>query len=149
MRAERYTFDTNILFYALDPDAGDKHRTASRLIATADNENAIIVLQSLGELCTSVRRKRPALASAADRFALGNAVLFDVAHALPSDPEEAILANQQHNIPFWDAMLWATARRAGCTLLLTEDFHDGQILGGVTVRNPFLMSRIELATLLK
>ena len=34
-------------------------------------------------------------------------------------------------------MLWATARRAGCRLLLSEDFQDGRDLGGVLFANPF------------
>ncbi len=34
-------------------------------------------------------------------------------------------------------MLWATARRAGCRLLLSEDFQDGRDLGGVLFLNPF------------
>ena len=38
---------------------------------------------------------------------------------------------------FWDAMLWTTARQAGCRLLLSEDLQDGQTLGGVTCVNPF------------
>lgn len=41
---------------------------------------------------------------------------------------------------FEDAVLWATARRVGCTTLLTEDLQDGRTLDGVTFRNPFQMS---------
>jgi predicted nucleic acid-binding protein len=149
MSAERYTFDTNILFYSVDPSAGIKHRTASHLIEAADSEKAVLTLQSLGELCSSVRRKRPALISLADEFVLESAVLFDIVPALPSDLSDAIAAGREHKIPFWDAMLWATVRRAGCTLLLSEDFQDGQVLGGVTIRNPFAMSSAQLTALLK
>jgi predicted nucleic acid-binding protein len=38
---------------------------------------------------------------------------------------------------FWDAMLWASARRAGVRHLLTEDLQDGFALQGVTFINPF------------
>jgi hypothetical protein len=34
-------------------------------------------------------------------------------------------------------MMWATAKRAGCRLLLSEDGDDGRMLGGVTLVNPF------------
>ena len=34
-------------------------------------------------------------------------------------------------------MLWASARRAGVTHLLTEDLQDGFTLQGVTFINPF------------
>jgi predicted nucleic acid-binding protein len=50
---------------------------------------------------------------------------------------EAIEASVRHRLAFWDALLWATVRRAGCRLLLSEDFQDGWSLGGVTVLDPF------------
>ena len=34
-------------------------------------------------------------------------------------------------------MLWATADRIGVRYLLTEDFQDGRVLGGVTFVDPF------------
>jgi predicted nucleic acid-binding protein len=45
-------------------------------------------------------------------------------------------------------MLWATARRAGCRLIVTEDFQDGRELRGVWFVNPFgdaLPPRLEAA----
>jgi predicted nucleic acid-binding protein len=137
MSAERYTFDTNILFYALDSQAGTKHALASHLIASADYERAVLMLQTLAELCNSFRKKRPASLDLAYDFVQENARLFDVAHALPADLNIAMHTARKHNIPFWDAMLWATAGRAGCTLLLSEDLQDGRTLCGVTIRNPF------------
>jgi predicted nucleic acid-binding protein len=138
MSAERYTLDTNVLFYAIDPDSGQKHRIASEIIATADYHRAILVLQCLGELYHAVSRKRPSALDPAREFILKNAVLFDVVHALPEDLADAIAAQQRHNLSFWDAMLWATAHRAGCKLILSEDMQDGRTLGGLTVRNPFV-----------
>jgi hypothetical protein len=44
---------------------------------------------------------------------------------------------KRHSVSFWDAMLWVTAREAGCRLLFSEDLHDGQTLDGVTCINPF------------
>ena len=50
----------------------------------------------------------------------------------------AILAVHHHGLTYWDAMLWATARDAGCGLVISEDFQDGRTLGGVNFVNPFL-----------
>ena len=49
----------------------------------------------------------------------------------------ALRAVLRHDLPFWDAMLWATVQQAGCRVLLTEDFQDGRKLGSVTFINPF------------
>ena len=45
-----------------------------------------------------------------------------------------------HGWSFWGAMIWATAKRAGCRLLIGEDVQDGRTLGGVTIVNPFSAS---------
>jgi len=37
----------------------------------------------------------------------------------------------EHRLAFWDAMLWATARRTGVRILISEDFQDGRMLDGV------------------
>jgi predicted nucleic acid-binding protein len=49
-----------------------------------------------------------------------------------------------HRLSFWDAMMWATAKHAGCSLLLSEDGDDGRLLGGVTLVNPFASPRSPL-----
>jgi len=57
---------------------------------------------------------------------------------------DAMDAVAGHGLAFWDAMLWATAKHAGCQLLLTEDGQDGFALGGVTWVNPFTSPRAPL-----
>jgi predicted nucleic acid-binding protein len=53
------------------------------------------------------------------------------------DLDAAMRAVGEHRLSFWDAMLWATARRAGVRLLITEDLQDGRVLEGVRFVNPF------------
>jgi predicted nucleic acid-binding protein len=40
-------------------------------------------------------------------------------------------------IPFWDALVAAAARSAGCEYLLSEGFQNHQDLAGLIVFNPF------------
>jgi predicted nucleic acid-binding protein len=44
----------------------------------------------------------------------------------------------RYQLSFWDALIVAAAKAAGCGYLLTEDLQDGQDLDGVKVLNPFL-----------
>ena len=55
----------------------------------------------------------------------------------PDDLGAALEAVRDHRLPFWDAMLWASAQRAGVRCLLTEDLQDGFILQSVRFVNPF------------
>ena len=54
-----------------------------------------------------------------------------------SDLTAALDAVKKHRLAFWDAMLWASAQRAGVRHLLTEDLQDGFVLQGVMFINPF------------
>jgi predicted nucleic acid-binding protein len=50
---------------------------------------------------------------------------------------EAWRVQDRFGFSFWDALIVATARLAGCGVLLTEDLKDDQDLGGLLVVNPF------------
>ena len=63
--------------------------------------------------------------------------MFPIVSADENTLNAALAAALDHSISFWDAMLWATARQAGCDCILSEDFQDGRSLGGVTFLNPF------------
>jgi predicted nucleic acid-binding protein len=61
-----------------------------------------------------------------------------------SDLFTALEVVRAHRLAFWDAMLWASAERAGVRHMLTEDFQDGFVLGNVTFINPFIRENDEL-----
>ncbi len=147
MSAERYTLDTNILFYSLDPNDTAKQHRATQLLELIRERNGFLTLQSLGELCNSASRRRADVAPGAHRFATFAKDVFTVVTAEPKDLPEALTTHRVHGLQFWDAMLWATALRNGCTMLFSEDFQDGRTLGGVTFRNPFKMSDAEFNAL--
>ena len=134
----RVTFDTNILVYAIDVDAGDKHETALDLIGRAVDGDCVLTPQSLAEfffVATRKGRLDPALAPA---FVEDWRAVFPVRAATEDTLEEAIAAVRRDKMSFWDAMLWAAAREAGCRILMSEDFQDGQTMGGVRFVNPFI-----------
>lgn len=144
MAADRYTFDTNILFYSLDKSDAGKHKVARRMIGLADPRRVSILLQTLGELANAVSKRQPALLPQTERLAHLTSTLFTVVPTGFDDVVEALLIHKQHKFQFWDSVLWATARRAGCTTFFSEDMQDGRSIGGVTIRNPFKMSEAEL-----
>lgn len=148
MSANRFTFDTNVLFYASDSTAGDKHTRALLLTDSAATRDCVLTLQSLGELFNAVVKRRDLSAAVAEQIVRAYRDTFTIIPVIQDDLADAMSAQQTHHIPFWDALLWATARRAGCTLFLTEDLQDGRTLGGMTFRNPFKLSPSELDDLL-
>lgn len=135
--ASKLTLDTNILIYAIDKSAGRKHAIAKDIVVRAAARSHPLMLQSLNEFCAAATRKRfidPAELIAAIQF---HRDTFSLIAPNESDLADAIKAHHDHNLSFWDALLWATSRRVGCRLIISEDFQDGRVLGGVLFRNPF------------
>jgi predicted nucleic acid-binding protein len=85
-----------------------------------------------------VTRKSGIEARAAADFVDGWRSVMLVEPSTIADLGEAMRAVGAYRLAFWDAMLWATARRAGVRTLLSEDFQDGQTIEGVRIVNPFI-----------
>jgi len=134
----RYCLDTNILVYAADTGAGDRHGRASLILSRLPETGGVITLQSLGEFFRVQVYKRKLPVPAARRWIDALRQSTTIVAADEACLAAAMEAVEDHRWSFWDAMIWATARKAGCRLLLTEDGQDGRTLGGVTLVNPFL-----------
>jgi predicted nucleic acid-binding protein len=133
------SFDTNILFYATAPEAGVKAARARDVISRGmEAQNAVLLFQAIAEFGNAALRKRAVRPSEIrGAIRLWRAVL-EVHAAEESDLYDALEAVANHRLSFWDAVFWATARRIGVTHLLSEDFQDGRVLGGVRFVNPFV-----------
>lgn len=142
----RVSLDANILVYALQVD-DRRHAAAREVVARAIAADCVQPLQSLAECFNALVRKRHFSPAAAKVEVERLRAVFTLEAAAAADLDRAMWATQHHHLAFWDAMLWATARRAGCRMLISEDGHDGRSLDGVTVVNPFNPANAKLLAL--
>ncbi len=133
----RFSLDTNILVYAVDRDAGARHRQAGELIRQAARCNCVLTVQALAEFFHATTRKNLLDPGLARRFVCDWLAVFEVIRASEASLLEAMDAVEEHRLSFWDAMLWAAARQAGCAAILSEDMQDGRRLNGVEFIDPF------------
>jgi len=133
------TLDTNILVYAIDIDAGERHERAIDIIEQVRFLDCVLTLQALSEFFTVATRKNKMPLEEAIAQLNDWQAIFPTIFATPTTLAKAVKAVKNHQLSFWDAMLWATAHDANVTLLLTEDFQNGQLLEGVKFINPFLL----------
>ncbi|HEV2716098.1 MAG TPA: PIN domain-containing protein [Terriglobales bacterium] len=132
------SFDTNVLVYATAARADARVSRAQDLLARAMRATtSILLLQSLAEFSNVAIRKARIPAKAVKTTIEAWRAVLPVHSADDSDLVLALEAVRAHRLPFWDAMLWASARRAGVRHMLSEDFQDGFDLQGVTFINPF------------
>lgn len=127
--------DTNVFVYALDPDEGSKHERA-RHVLRSHFDQLVISTQVLLELASVCHRRMGVPRADVDRIVREAAAIRTV----PADRSLVLNATRisvDHDLSIWDAMVVAAAERADCSLLLSEDFTDGQQFGRTVVRNPF------------
>ena len=131
--------DTNILVYAFDRSAGDKHTLAVKLVEECwENENGCLSIQVLQEIFVSITRK---ISTPLDHQT-ARQIVADLAHWRLQSPDasdllQAIDLQQSYQLCFWDAMGVQSATHFGCRQLLSEDLNHGQVYGKVQVINPF------------
>ncbi len=135
----RQFLDTNVLVYAHDTSAGDKHVQAKQLLAELwSNGNGCLSIQVLQEFYVIITRKvsRP-LEPEIARQRVEDLGYWLIHSPTPEDVVEAIRLHQSSRLAFWDAMVLISAGKLGCQLLWSEDLNAGQTLAGVTIKNPF------------
>jgi len=132
------SFDTNVLVYASGAGPADKRRRAEEVMARSMLDGTgVLLLQALAEFSNVALRKYRLRNDDVEAMLSAWQATMPVHAAVQDDLASALTAVKGHHIQFWDAMLWAAARRIGVRHILSEDFQDGRVLDGVTFLNPF------------
>jgi predicted nucleic acid-binding protein len=136
----RQFIDTNILIYAHDLDAGEKHQQAASIIRMLwEEETGVISVQVLQEFYVNITQKIPQpLPQAKARGLIGAYRAWQVESPTAETVLSASEIQERNRLSFWDAMILATAVQGGAETLLSEDLNHGQVIEGIEVRNPFL-----------
>jgi predicted nucleic acid-binding protein len=139
------TFDTNVLVYASAAAHDAKATRAKELISRGIRAPAcLLLLPTLAEFARVAIGKAGIPAANVRAMIDAWRAVLPVHPATPDDLLAAIEAVRAHRLAFWDAMLWAAARRLGVRFFLSEDMQDGFALEGVRFLNPFLPENDDL-----
>jgi predicted nucleic acid-binding protein len=126
-------FDTSIVIYAFCED-DRRNETARMLLA----RGGLISVQALNEF-TAVARGKLAMSWADVSRALTairKLCLSPVALTLEIH-DKALQIAERYGYHIYDSLVVAAALKSSCTVLYSEDMRDGQVIEGLTIRNPF------------
>jgi predicted nucleic acid-binding protein len=130
--------DTNVLVYAHDLDAGEKHQLAKATLQQLWMERrGALSPQVLQEFYVNATRKiakplvKKMARSIVDTYA-GWCV-----DTTAAELAVAIRIEDETRIGFWDALICASALKAGAEQILSEDLNPGQKIAGLRIVNPF------------
>ena len=76
--------------------------------------------------------------SAAIKRARSYVDIFETNNTTFADLDRAVELLQPYNLQFFDALIITVSSRAGATILLSEDMHDGLEIDGLRIVNPFV-----------
>lgn len=134
--------DTNVLLYAYDSDAGNRHLAAKAVLEELwENRSGVLSTQVLQEFYVNVTRKiakpldRATARTIVDSYAVWCA---DITFA---DIAAAFRIEDQARISFWDALICASALKSGAERILSEDLNAGQKIAGIRIENPFVRTK--------
>lgn len=132
--------DTNILVYAHDRSAGEKHVRARALLERLwHSGSGCLSVQILQEFYVSVTRKVPKpLTSQTAAAIIEHISKWRIHSPCAGDVLEAIKIQQRYGISFWDAMVIRSAETLGCEVIWSEDLNPGQVYLNVKVINPLV-----------
>lgn len=137
--------DTNILVYATGVDDEHRQRRAIDLLARIDDREIILPVQVLGEyfrVLTKLSHREAA------SIVLAWRTRFDCVDTSAHVLEQALQVTTDHHLSIWDAIVLASAAEAGCSMLISEDMHNGFTWAGVTIVDPFALPAHPLLTAL-
>jgi predicted nucleic acid-binding protein len=125
--------DSNVLLYSAWIDE-EKAQRADAVIA----EGGVISVQVLTEVLNVARRKRTRAWTEVCGFLYGLRQLLDVRPLTVQDHDLSLSLIERYQFATFDGMIVASALRAGCTTLWSEDMHHGLVVERqLTIRNPF------------
>jgi len=133
--------DTNILVYAYDRSEPAKQVRALQVLDhLAITGAGVLSTQVLAEFFVAVTRKITSRLSIDDAHERVENYLrsWPVAELTGIIVLEACRGVKEHQLSFWDAQIWATARLNQIPIVLSEDFQPGQTIEAVRFANPFV-----------
>ena len=134
-------FDSNVLLYAVMEQDPRKRRIALFLFGEAvESGTGVISLQVLREIANCLFKK----SGSPTETIRGNLAVFKELPCMMDSMEildRGLEIKDRHGIPFYDALIVASAEAGGCDTLYSEDLADGAVYGSVRVVNPFVEKR--------
>jgi predicted nucleic acid-binding protein len=126
-------FDSNVILYLAGSDVSRASRSELLL-----EQGGVISVQVLNEIANVLRSRKwlwpwPEVHA----FLAPLRTSLTVMPVTKSTHERGIGYAERYQLAMFDANIVAAAVLAGCTTLYSEDMHNGLVIDGLTIRNPF------------
>ncbi len=125
-------FDTNVIAYIFSADTA-KAEASEKLVGNG----GIVSVQVLNEIGLVARRKMKKSWADIAVIMIGLRAKCEVVPLDLNVHELGLAYAERYQLAIFDSMHIAAAVLAGCTTFWSEDMHNGLVIDGLTIRNPY------------
>jgi predicted nucleic acid-binding protein len=137
----KFFLDTNIFVYSFDASSPKKAAQATKLIRKGiETRGGIVSYQVVQEFFNVALRRfaKPMSSVDAEQYLSSTFRPLLAIHSSPALYGEALRIGARFRLAWYDSLLVASAIEGQCDVLYSEDFQDRQVIGSVTIANPFV-----------
>lgn len=130
-----YFLDSNVWIYFAGKTDFEKFLIVDSLLSAAPD--VVVSSQVVTETCcillSKLKFSEVQIKQTIDSFYLA----FEIKTVSRFQLQLASDLRQRYHFSFWDSLLVATAKDAGCSIFYSEDMHDDLNVDGMVIKNPF------------
>jgi len=135
MSGARAFVDTNVIVYAFTNDEPEKREIALNFLDTC---TPVVSQQVLREFANVLIKKKSVEVQAIVNTLREITQVAELAEEKSSLVYDALGTHEKYGYSFYDSLIIEAAMTADCSILLSEDMQDGQIIGDkLRITNPF------------
>lgn len=126
-------FDTNILIYAFAQN--DPRSDAAEALLAAGGTISVQILNEF--VAVALRKLAMPWEEVLESLAAIRTLCLPPVSLTVETHEAALKVARRYGYRIHDSLVVAAALQAGCNTLYSEDLQDGEVIGALTIRNPF------------
>lgn len=137
----KYFLDTNIFVYSFDSSSAKKQKISKQLILDAlESGHGIVSYQVVQEFFNVALKKFASPMSDKDAKLYMHNIFEPILEIFPDLKlyADAIELKHETKFSFYDCLIIASALKADCKILYSEDLQAGRNIRGLKIENPFL-----------
>ena len=129
--------DTNVLIYSQNNNEAEKQSACRKVISNIADSNLLVISTQVMQEYYNVATLKMGIEKLLAKKTVKMFDVYEIVTIQPSIIFKAMDIHVLNQLSFWDSLIISAAKSANCTMVLTEDMNDGQVIEGVKIQNPF------------
>ncbi len=134
---DKIFIDTNVLVYAQNNKESEKQSICRKVLSNLVEESLLVISTQVMQEYYNVATLKMGLEKLYVKRTIEMFDVYEIITIQPSIIFQAIDIHILYQLSFWDSLIISAAKSAKCSMVLTEDMNDGQVIEGVKIQNPF------------